>query len=67
MDNKRRICKDEETELGCKVGIYASFIFFLNIVNYFLKTVESLCYQVAGICLCNICFRMVWSSVYDKG
>ena len=30
MDKKRRICKDEETELGCKVGIYASFIFFLK-------------------------------------
>ena len=29
--------RDEEIELGCKVGIYASFIFFLNIDNYFKK------------------------------
>ena len=30
MDKKRRICKDDETELGCKVGVYASFIFFFK-------------------------------------
>ena len=61
------LVKDEETEFGgCKVGIYASFI-FLNIVNYF-KTVESLPYQVSW-CLPIVTYAFIWSwsSVCDKG
>ena len=43
MDNKRRICKDEETELGCEVGIYASFIFFFKILLITFKKLWSPC------------------------